>query len=134
VIGIRKAFGGGADEAGEVALIPALVRRTERFHVFRAYRKCLLSQKAQGRAGHVRTRPRARCVVLGGFLCSDFVGSGGMDIKGPNHGRSFEQVLYGLLHRVELFALVALGIFSRMPEAERKDTIRLRVGVVSPRL
>jgi hypothetical protein len=33
-----------------------------------------------------------------------------------------------------LFALVALGIFSRMPEAERKDTIRLRVGVVSPRL
>lgn len=50
-----------------------------------------------------------------------------MDIKGSDHRCSFEQVLHRLLHRVELFALVALGILSRVPEAEREDTIRLRV-------
>src|SRR5579859_3717705 len=37
-------------------------------------------------------------------------------------------MLYGLLHRVELLALVAFGILSRFPEAEREDAIRLRVG------
>jgi hypothetical protein len=54
--------------------------------------------------------PSARRLVSGGFLCGDLVGGGGVDIKGPNHRRSVEQVLYGFLHRVELFALVALGI------------------------
>jgi len=51
-----------------------------------------------------------------------------VDIKGADLGRSFEQVLYGLLYRVELFALVALGILSGTPEAERENAIRLRVG------
>jgi hypothetical protein len=37
-------------------------------------------------------------------------------------------MLYGLLHRVELFALVALGILSRIPKAQREDAIRVRVG------
>ena len=56
------------------------------------------------------------------------MGGGGVDTKRLNHGRCFEQVLYGLLHRVELFALVALGILSRIPEAECEDAIRFRVG------
>jgi hypothetical protein len=69
-----------------------------------------------------------RWLISGGFLCGDFVGGGGVDIEGPNHGRSLHQVLYGLLHRVELLALVALGILARIPEAEGEDAIRLRVG------
>lgn len=65
--------------------------------------------------------------MSGGFLCNDFVGYGGVDIKGSNHEPSFEQVLYRLLHCVELFARVALGIFSRIPETEREDAVRLRI-------
>jgi hypothetical protein len=63
----------------------------------------------------------------GGFVCGDSVGGEGVDIKGLNHGPSFEQVLYRLLHRVELFALVSLGILSRVPETDREDAIRFRV-------
>jgi len=65
--------------------------------------------------------------LLRGFLCSYLVGGGGVDIEGANLRSRFEQMLYGLLHRVELLALVALGILSRQPEAEREDAIRLRV-------
>src|SRR5438552_7435442 len=65
---------------------------------------------------------------LRGFLCGYFVGGGGVDVKGADHGRGFEQVLYDPLHLVELLALVALRVLSRIPEAEREDAIRLRVG------
>jgi hypothetical protein len=51
-----------------------------------------------------------------------------VDIEGLNDGRNLHQVLYGPLHRVELLALVALGILSRIPEAEGEDAIGLRVG------
>jgi hypothetical protein len=72
--------------------------------------------------------PPLCAVVSGGFLGSDPVRGGSVDIKRPNYGRSFEQVLHRLLHGVELFALVALGILPRIPKAESEDAIRLRVG------
>jgi hypothetical protein len=84
------------------------------------------SRCRKGRAGHVRPA-LVRGGLLRGFLCGYFVGGGGVDIKGANLGCSFEQVLHGLLHRVELLALVALGILARIPEAQREDAIRLRV-------
>jgi len=113
--------------AREVALVPALVRGTERFHVFALILGAsFLKERNIGRA---RGGPDlVRGGLLRGFLCGDPVGGGGVDIKGPNHRRRFKQVLYGLLYRVELFALVALGILSRVPEAERENAIRLRVG------
>jgi hypothetical protein len=45
----------------------------------------------------------------------------GVDVKGANLGCSFEQMLYGLLHLVELLALIALGILSRTWAAQRSS-------------
>src|SRR5712691_43189 len=65
--------------------------------------------------------------VSGDFLCCDFMDGGGVNIKGLHLRGSFDQVLYGFLHRVELFARVALGILSTLPKAEGEDAIRVRV-------
>lgn len=72
-------------------------------------------------------RSRARLVVSGSFVGCDPMGGGGVDIKGPNHGHVFEQMLHDLLHCVELFALVTLGVLSRIPEAEGQHPIRFLV-------
>lgn len=67
--------------------------------------------------------PCARYFGSGCLFCGDFVRGRGMNIKGSNYRGSFKQMLRELLHRVELFARVALGILSRVPETEREDAI-----------
>ena len=54
VIAVGEVLGGFLDDAREVALVPALMRGTEHFDIFRTHPGCLLSQRARGRAGRVR--------------------------------------------------------------------------------
>ena len=92
---------------------------------------CLRREK---RAGSALFLCRVRS---GSFLCGGFVGGGGVEVKGADLGCSFEQVLYGLLHRVELLALVALGVnpvFQKLSARSRSGSVSETITVSSTNL
>ena len=64
---------------------------------------------------------------LGSFASGNFVRCRGVDVERPHGGRTLYVTRENLSNLCELLPLIAVRVLFRLPEAQRHDSIRLRL-------
>src|SRR5438132_4065708 len=119
MVGVDEVLRSVTNNALEVAAVPALVRGTERFHVFRSHSAVSFLREVESGA-----RPYARPWLIakrhrtsGGFAGDNPVGGRGVDVECSDIGLGLEQVLHHFMDLGILLLVVAFGILFAVPEA-----------------
>src|SRR2546426_11710318 len=87
-------------------------------------RTLLGTQEEKARRKRTLSSPR---IASGGSFCSNFVGNGSMNVKGPDLGLGLKEVPYSIVDLLILFMLISLSIFLFVPKAQGQNAIGVGV-------